>query len=361
MSDKKLIAVCGATGSQGGSVLKYLVESGRYKVRALTRNVFAAKALWLKKYGNDVELWKCDMTNPDEVIRAFEGCWGAYLLTDFWDDPQKMIEKEFDYGRILIDAAVTAKLTFAVFSSLPNVDIIAEGKYQVPHFTNKNMVEEYARNEFKDKNIETAFGFVYPGFYMQNFMNLPGMGLKLNEKGELENEPLPINEDTLIPMINIKELGKWVLPMFDQYTHFKNNIVYASNDYITIPRFLEIIAKSLGIGWNYKKVSSDEYYKITQNNELVHMCEYFNEYGYYNGAQLGNFRLFAPDVLPIEDAILSLDWKSVVKPGLTHQLTSKIGETLGSIKETIVDTASHLREKMTGQTKTDQKGAESAF
>jgi len=330
MSDqKKLIAVVGATGSQGGSVLKYLIDSGRYRVRALTRDVLSSKALSLKtKYLNNIELWKCDMCNSDEVIKAFDGCWGAYLLTDFWSDPEKMVVEEANYGRILIDSAVTANLTFAIYSSLNNVEILSEGRLQVPHFTNKNLVEEYARNEFRGKDVKTKFGFVYPGFYMQNFMFLPGITLKLNQNGVLENDPLPINADTQIPMINIEELGKWVLPMFDNWQQFVNNIVFASNGYITIPRFMEIVAKKLGTTFNFRTCTYDEFYKTSENLEMVHMFRYFNDIGYYGGAQLGKW---TQGIMSVEDAITSLDWGSL-KPGLTQ----KISDTVSNVKNTVM-------------------------
>jgi nucleoside-diphosphate-sugar epimerase len=340
MADKKLIAVIGATGSQGSSVLEYLLNSGNYRVRGLTRDPTKAICSTSKtKWGNDLEWIKCDAENADELIKAFEGCFGAFCVTDFWQDPNRMIEEEFNIGRVMIDSAVEAKLKICVVSVLHNVQNISEGTLTVPHFTNKAKIETYAKTEFGA--IDTAFAFVYPGFYMNNFLILPGMSLKVNDEGLLTNDPLPIKATTKLPIIHINEFGGFVLPIFNDIQRFKNQRVFAFNGYATMPELIGMIAETLNLKSKYTTNTYDEFYQASQNVELVHMMKWFDEYGYYGGDNT-NFSVPFNKLLSLQDAVKTIDWSS-----FNPSMFQRVGEKITQVKDTIVDTAERMKEKWT--------------
>jgi len=321
----------------------------------LTRNPTTTKCMNLKtKWGSALELWKCDMTQADEVIRAFEGCYGAFCVTDFWSNPEMMVKEEFNIGRILIDSAVKARVKQCVFSSLPNATVISEGILTVPHLTNKARVEEYAMTEFKGRNIGTEFSFVWAGCYLQNFSFFPAMSLFINKEGVLENQPLNLAPNTKIPWINMEEFGGFVLAQFDNWDEFKGKRMYAFNGFATVPEILNWAGSTLGTTSKYTRISHDELYQMTQSLELVHMFRLFEEFDAF--PTTSNPREYFPNLKTLKEATTGMDWKSYVKTDLATQITTKIGEVtgyvgekLGTVKEAIVDTAHKLRENLSSK------------
>ncbi|KAH7139956.1 hypothetical protein B0J13DRAFT_447274 [Dactylonectria estremocensis] len=104
----KTILVLGATGTQGGSIAKLLVQyPEQYLVRCLTRNPNSDKAKALAAAG--AELVKADLTVPSTLPEAFKGVWGVFAVTDFYDtnvlDDPMSEEKQ---GQHIVEAAVEA-------------------------------------------------------------------------------------------------------------------------------------------------------------------------------------------------------------------------------------------------------------
>ena len=154
MKQTKTIAVVGATGAQGGGVVRALQERGVFKVRALTRNPDTAKGL-------ADEVGFVDLTEPGTLGEAFDGVYGAFVNTNSFAGPDV---DEVAQGTAAVEAAKVAGVEHFVWSTLPNVVEISEKAFDVAHFTNKARV---------DKVVEDAgfrwFTFVEPPFYYQNF------------------------------------------------------------------------------------------------------------------------------------------------------------------------------------------------
>jgi len=68
---KRLIAVIGATGHQGGAVVRALQASGQFKVRALSRNPEKHRDL-------ADEVVEADLNRPDTLQPAFAGAHGVF-------------------------------------------------------------------------------------------------------------------------------------------------------------------------------------------------------------------------------------------------------------------------------------------
>ena len=155
-SSKKIIAVAGATGAQGGGVLRALQEHGGYVVRALTRDP-------VKAAGLADEVVEADFDRPETLRRAFEGVYGVFANTNSFAAPDT---DEIAQGKAMVDAAKGAGVTHFIWSTLPNVAEISGGTFQVPHFTNKAKVDEF---------VEAAgfkfLTFVEPPFYFQNLVS----------------------------------------------------------------------------------------------------------------------------------------------------------------------------------------------
>src|SRR4051812_47782074 len=112
--DNKVISVVGATGSQGGSVARALLADGGYRVRAITRDASSPKAEALADLG--AEVVEARLEDEDSLRRAFDGAYGAFLVTPFWE--HLSAAKELDEVRNLIAAAKAADLKHVVWSTL---------------------------------------------------------------------------------------------------------------------------------------------------------------------------------------------------------------------------------------------------
>src|SRR5258708_567914 len=151
-NNEKLIAVIGATGHQGGAVVRALQASGQFKVRALSRNPDQHPDL-------ADEAVEADLNRPDTLQSAFEGAHGVFLVTT------SSLEgtDEFTQGTAAVRAAKAAGVKHFIWSTLPDVKAISGGKFDVPHFTNKANVDRIVK--------EAGFAnhtFVIAPFFYQN-------------------------------------------------------------------------------------------------------------------------------------------------------------------------------------------------
>lgn len=157
-TDKPLIAVFGATGHQGGAVLRALRDRGDFAVRAITRNAATAQL-------DADEIVEANLNDIASLRRALTGVSGVFAVTNFWEPGTD----EFAQGRSVVDAARDAGVRHFVWSTLPNVEAISHGAHEVPHFTNKAKVNALVA----DAGFE-FFTFVEAPSYFQNLTQ--GMG-----------------------------------------------------------------------------------------------------------------------------------------------------------------------------------------
>src|SRR5438094_8427558 len=130
-NDKKLIAVIGATGQEGGGVVRALQARGQFKVRALTRNPDKHREL-------AEEVVEADLDQPETLNAAFEGAHGVFLVTNF----QEAGSNELKQATAAISAAQDAGVKHFIWSTLPDVEAISGGKFNVPHFTGKANIDQ---------------------------------------------------------------------------------------------------------------------------------------------------------------------------------------------------------------------------
>ena len=129
-NEKKLIAVIGATGQQGGGVVRALQTSGQFKVRALSRDPGKHREV-------ADEVAEADLNRPETLKAAFEGAHGVFLVTNF----QEAGTDEFKQATAAVRAAKDAGVKHFIWSTLPNVETISGGKFHVPHFTGKARID----------------------------------------------------------------------------------------------------------------------------------------------------------------------------------------------------------------------------
>jgi len=203
-TNKKLIAVVGATGQQGGAVVRALRPGNQFKVRALTRNPAKHREL-------ADEVIQADLKRPETLAAAFEGAHGVFLVTNFWGEGSDEVEQ----ATAAIRAAKDAGVKHLVWSTLPDVEGISGGKLHVPHFTGKAKVDRVVK--------EAGFAnhtFVIAPFYYQNFISVSAPQKQAD--GSV-GWALPLDPTVRsIHMGNITELGDIVAGAFahpDQAGH----------------------------------------------------------------------------------------------------------------------------------------------
>jgi uncharacterized protein YbjT (DUF2867 family) len=193
---KKLIAVIGATGQQGGSVVRALQAQGQFTVRALTRNPG-------KHRGLADEVVEADFGRPQTLDAAFSGAHGVFLVTNFWEPGTD----ELKQATTAVKAAKAAGVKHFVWSTLPDVEAISEGKLHVPHFSGKAKIDRIVK--------EAGFAhhtFVIAPFYYQNVLGV--MAPQTQSDGTL-GWALPIDPAVRgIHMGDIGEIGNIVAGAF---------------------------------------------------------------------------------------------------------------------------------------------------
>src|SRR3982751_2991870 len=107
MTNTKLIAVVGAPGAQGGGLVRAILAdpSSGFRARAVTRKASGEKADALRKLG--AEVVEADLDNEASLAKAFDGAFGAYCVTNYWEHMTPA--KELSQARNLAQAAKSAK------------------------------------------------------------------------------------------------------------------------------------------------------------------------------------------------------------------------------------------------------------
>jgi uncharacterized protein YbjT (DUF2867 family) len=194
----KLIAVVGATGQQGGAVVRALQASGQFKVRALTRNPSKHPKL-------ADEVVAADLNRPETLRTAFAGAHGVFVVTNAWEAGRDESKQAF----AAVSAAKDAGVRHFIWSTLPNVETISGGTIDVPHFTDKAKVERIVREA----------GFAYHTFVIAPFyyQNLRGALAPQKQADGTAGWAMPLDpERRVIHMGDIAEIGRIVVGAFAQ-------------------------------------------------------------------------------------------------------------------------------------------------
>src|SRR5258708_14526014 len=153
-NNKKLIAVIGATGQQGGGVVRALQASGEFMVRAMIRNPDKHRQL-------ADEVVKGDLDRAETLEAAFKGAYGVFLVPNF----REKGTDELKQATAAVRAAKDAGVKHFVWSTLPNVEAISGGKFDVPHFTGKAKIDRIV----KEAGFPHHTFVIAPGYY-QDFV-----------------------------------------------------------------------------------------------------------------------------------------------------------------------------------------------
>ncbi len=258
MASKKVIAVVGATGAQGGGLVRAIVNDagGGFAARALTRDVNSDKAKELAKLG--VEVVQADIDDPESLARAFHGAYGAFCVTFYWAHFSP--EKETEEAAAMAKAANSARLQHVIWSTLedprrwvPLADSrmpTLMGKYKVPHFEGKAQADHF----FSDLGVPTTI--LLTSFYWDNLINF-GMGPKKDRDGKLAFT-LPMG-DKKLPGIAAEDIGRCAYGIFKTGRALIGKTVGVAGEHLTGAEMASALTRALGREVRYNAVSPDIY------------------------------------------------------------------------------------------------------
>ncbi len=287
MADKKIIAVVGATGAQGGGLVRAIVsdKSGDFTVRALTRDVNSDKAKALAKLG--AEVVAADVNDVESLKRAFTGAYGAFCVTFFWAHMSP--EKEFAEAKAMAQAAKHAGLKHVIWSTLEdtrkwvplsdNRMPTLMGKYKVPHFDSKGEADQL----FTDLGLPTTF--LLTSAYWDNMIYF-GMGPKKGADGKLALT-FPTG-DKKIPGIAAEDIGKCALGIFKKDREYIGKTVGIAGEHLTWTQVAASLSKALGQEVRYNDVSPEVYrsFGFPGADDLGNMWQFKRDFeSYFCGAR----------------------------------------------------------------------------
>jgi len=258
MTEKKVIAVVGATGAQGGGLVRAIVKdpNSGFVARALTRDVNSDKAKALAKLGAEVAV--ADLDDLESLKRAFAGAYGVFCLTNFWEHFSP--EKEYAQAKAQAIATKQVGIRHVIWSTLEdtrrwvplsdNRMPTLMGAYKVPHFDAKGEADQ----EFTRLGVPTTF--LLTSFYWDNLIFF-GMGPKKGPDGTLLFT-LPMGDKTL-PGIAAEDIGKCALGIFKKGKEYIGKTVGIAGEHLTGSQMAVAMTNAFGQPVRYNEVSPETY------------------------------------------------------------------------------------------------------
>jgi uncharacterized protein YbjT (DUF2867 family) len=276
---QKIIAVLGATGAQGGGLVRAILadRGGEFTARALTRNPGSEKARELARLG--AEVVAADVDDEESLARAFEGTYGAFCVTFFWDHMSP--DRELEEANKMARAAKRAGVQHVIWSTLEDTRRrvplsdgrmpTLQGKYKVPHFDAKGEANQF----FTDAGVPTTF--LNTSFFWENFIFF-GMGPKKGPDGKLAIT-LPMG-DAKLPGISSADVGKCALGVFKRGRELLGKTIGIAGDHVSGAQMAAAMSNALGREIAYNAVSPEAYraFGFPGADDLGNMFQFKREF-----------------------------------------------------------------------------------
>jgi uncharacterized protein YbjT (DUF2867 family) len=277
MAEQRILAVIGATGAQGGGVARVALADGRFKVRALTRKPGSEKAASLAAAG--AEVVAADLDDVESLVRALDGAYGAFFVTNFWEHFSP--EREKQQAQNLAEAARRVGLKHVIWSTLEDTrkDVplsddrmpTLQGEYKVPHFDAKGEADRY----FTERGVPTTF--LRASFYWDNFVYF-GSHPKRGADGVLELG-LPMGDKELAG-IAAEDIGGIAYGILLKGNELIGQTVGAAGEHLTGAQIAAKMSAALGEMVRYSPPTPAEFraYGFPGAEDLGNMFQYYQEF-----------------------------------------------------------------------------------
>lgn len=297
--DKKIIAIFGATGAQGGGLARAILGdiNSEFTVRAITRDPNSEKAKELAHRG--AEIVTADIDDRDSVVAALKGAYGAYCVTFFWAHFSP--EKEYAEAKIMAEAAREANVSHVIWSTLEDTRKwvpldddrmpTLQGKYKVPHFDAKGEADQL----FLDAGVPVTF--LRASFYWDNFIYF-GSGPKKGPDGK-QYLTLPI-ADAKMAGIAADDIGKCAYGIFKKGAALAGKTIGIAGEQLSGDEMAAALSRALNQEITYNSVSPQT----------------FRDFGFPGADDLGNMFQFYRDFADACNSVRDVEYSLELNPQL---------------------------------------------
>lgn len=284
------VLVTGATGQQGGSVARVLLERG-HRVRAFTRNIDSERAKEINDLG--AELFSGNFDDPLSLGKAMEGVDAVFAMgTPF----EKGMDTETRQGILIVDAAKTAGIKHLIYTSVGS----AHRSTGIPHFESKFKVEEHIRK------LGIPHTIIRPVYFMENFFapwTLPGL-----KEGRIATAMPPYRK---LAMISVRDIGRFAVHILENRDEFLGRGIDIAGDDVSGEKSAEVFSRITGHEIKYVELTYEDIKAFGE--DMITMYKWFNDVGYQ--IDITELRSKYPDIgwTTFEEWVKRQDWSVLEK------------------------------------------------
>jgi uncharacterized protein YbjT (DUF2867 family) len=336
--NKQIVLVFGATGKQGGSVIKALQADNKYHIRGVSRATHheerathhevrathhevrvphhedrathhEERATKLQESG--VEIFKADISTGEGLDAAFKNVYACFLVTNSFE---KGIEgNEFEDGKKLVDKAYANGVKVLVWSSSPNASALSNGKFDVPQFSEKAKVEQYIKELHSQKKYFRSVTFITPTFYYQNFTRL-GFCPKRDQKG---NFAFKLPQVKNLVGCDVHDIGPIFHKVLNDPDYFNGKNIILDGDQGSIENYVSQFERTSQQPADYQAIKIEEFEKspeLHHGKQLAQMFEFLNEYPYTPTENTVLATKIYPEIKNFRQWLEKSGWKGELHP-----------------------------------------------
>jgi len=292
-SSESSILVTGATGRQGGAVIRSLIKN-KVSVKALSRTPDSISSQQLKTMG--VSVIKGDMGDPESLIQAMKGCYGVFSVQNYFEYGA---EKEIQYGKNMADAAKESNISHFIYSSVCNAD----GQTGVPHFETKYIIEQYIHMSGNPATIFRPVKFMENYFILQVFKGILG--------GKLFDS---ISHAKKHQMIAVDDIGAYVYEAFTNSQNYLGKVIEIAGEELSNEEVAVIMSRVLGMKVKFKRLPL-LIARMVMDKEMYLMFRWFNQKGFTADIEANKRKFPMVKLTTLNQWLLNEGWSRWNKKG----------------------------------------------
>lgn len=257
--NEKVVVVTGATGKQGGAVVKHLLKNGGFRVRAFVRDPEKPAAKTLVEQG--AEVVQGDLDDRSSIEQALLNAYGVYSVQVYKE--KNGIENEIRQGVTLADAALSAGVQHFVYSSVGS----AHRHTGIPHFDSKWQIEEHIRS------LNLPYTILRPVFLMDNWQMYWDDSIA---SGKLSQ---PLDPNKPLQQVAVDDIGAFAAIAFQNPDKWLGSEIDLAGDELTMPQVAQVFSRVSCQQVNYEQLPWEQFHSSV-GDETTTMYKWFNNVGY---------------------------------------------------------------------------------